>query len=132
MVNVPPSDVLNVRRQPNANSTIVNRLSYNSCGVIVAGECVGNWCPVEARHDTGWVHRRYISMISPALYCVANVASADRLSLRKWPSPQSQILTRLPHNQCNIAFLPYATNGWQKIRVDGWEGWVNRHFVSGQ
>jgi len=71
-------------------------------------------------------------MVSPSLYCVTGVAPDDRLNLRAWPSPQSKVLARLPRNQCDIAFLPYARNGWQKIRVAGWEGWVNRRYLSGQ
>nr|WP_262913741.1 SH3 domain-containing protein [Rhizobium halophilum] len=132
VVNVKTDDVLNVRRQPNAEASIANRLRYNECGVIVTGTCRGDWCPVEAKHDTGWVHRRYISMVSPSLYCVSGVSSADRLNLRRWPSAQSQVITTLAPDQCDIAFLPYTTDDWQKVRVEGWEGWVNRRFVSGQ
>lgn len=132
VVNVAPTDSLNVRRLPNSSSRVVNRLRHNACGVIVTGACQGNWCPVEANHDTGWINRRFISMVSPSLYCVAGVATADMLNVRAYPSPQSRVVTRLAHNSCGIAFLPYATQGWQKIRVDGWEGWVNRRFVSGQ
>lgn len=132
VVSVRSDDGLNVRKLPSAGSTIVNTLRHNECGVIVTAECNGNWCPVEARHDTGWIHRRYISMVSPSLYCVTGVALGDALNLRAWPSPQSRVLTRLPRNQCDIAFLPYASDGWQKIRVAGWEGWINRRFVSGE
>ncbi|MCJ8519225.1 SH3-like domain-containing protein [Pseudorhizobium tarimense] len=132
VVNIRADDVLNVRRQPSAKASIASRLRHNDCGVIVTGACHGDWCPVEARHDTGWVHSRYISMVSPSLYCVTGVSSNDRLNLRRWPSPQSQVVTTLPPNQCDIAFLPYATDGWQKVRVEGWEGWVDRRFVSGQ
>ena len=132
VVNVRADDVLNVRRQPNAKGSIANRLRHNECGLIVTGTCRGDWCPVEARHDTGWVHRRYISMVSPSLYCVTGVSSTDRLNLRRWPSAQSQVIITLAPDQCDVAFLPYATAGWQKVRVEGWEGWVDRRLVSGQ
>lgn len=132
VVNVRTDDTLNMRNRPAPGSSVVARLRHNECGVIVTGDCKGQWCPVEARHDTGWVHRRYISMVSPSLYCVAGVARGDWLNLRAWPSSRSNVLTRLAHNTCDIAFLPYAVQGWQKIRVGGWEGWVNRQRVSGQ
>ncbi|CAD7027922.1 SH3 domain-containing protein [Pseudorhizobium halotolerans] len=132
VVNVRTDDVLNVRRAAASSAPIVNRLRHDECGVMVIGECQGNWCPVEARHDAGWLHKRYISMVSPSLYCVTGVAPGDRLNLRAWSSPQSKVLARLPPNQCDISFLPYARNGWQKIRVTGWEGWVNRRYLSGQ
>jgi hypothetical protein len=48
------------------------------------------------------------------------------------PSAISRIIVELDPHQCDIAFLPYAVAGWQKVRVDGEEGWVNRKYVSGE
>jgi SH3-like domain-containing protein len=132
VVNVRSDDVLNMRERPSASSAVAARKRYGACGILVNGECRGSWCPVEDGHSLGWVHRHYISMVSPALYCVTGVAAGDRLNLRAYPSPQSRVLARLGRNQCGIAFLPYAVGGWQKIRVSGWEGWVNRRYLSGE
>lgn len=71
-------------------------------------------------------------MVSPALYSVSGVSAGDTLNLRAYPSAGSRIVTKLPRNQCDIAFLPYSTGGWQKVRVGGYQGWINRAFVSGQ
>ena len=132
VVNVRTDDRLNMRDRPSANAPIAARKRYGDCGILVNGECRGNWCPVEDGHSLGWVHRHYIAMVSPARYCVTGLARGDVLNVRAWPSPQSRVLTRLPRHKCEIALLPYATNGWQKIRVDGWQGWVNRRYLSGQ
>ena len=132
VVNVATDDALNLRERPGNGSAILNRLRYNQCGVMVTGDCRGNWCPVEDGHFAGWAHRHYLSMVSPAMYCVTGVEEWDRLNLRAWPSASSRILTRLGPHQCDIAFLPYAVGNWQKIRVEGWEGWVNRRYLSGQ
>jgi SH3-like domain-containing protein len=132
VVNVKSSDVLNVRASNKASSKVVTTLRYGECGVVVTAACQGSWCPVEDGHDAGWVNSRYISMVSPAMYCVAGVKQGDTLNLRAYPSTNSRVLTKLPRQQCDIAFLPYSTGTWQKIRVGGYEGWVNRKFVSGQ
>jgi SH3-like domain-containing protein len=132
VINIKSSDVLNVRSKGNASSKIVTTLRYGQCGVMVTADCQGSWCPVEANHDTGWVNSRFISMVSPAMYCVDGVAAGDVLNLRAYPSPSSRVVIKLPRHQCDIAFLPYRTGSWQKVRVDGYEGWVNRSFVSGQ
>lgn len=132
VVNVASSDVLNLRKGPSAKTGIRTALPYGRCGVIVVGECRGSWCPVEDGHHSGWVNSRYISMVSPARYCVSNVAAGDRLNVRAFPSATSRILTSLLRNQCEIAFLPYATGNWQKVRVTGYEGWVSRRYLSGQ
>ena len=132
VVNVRADDRLNMREQPSASSDIVARKRYGDCGIVVTGNCRGAWCPVEDGHSAGWVNKRFIAMVSPAMYCVSGVKAGDTLSVRAFPSSESKIVTRLPRNQCDIAFLPYATGGWQKIRVDGWQGWVNRRFLSGE
>jgi SH3-like domain-containing protein len=132
VVNVRANDALNMRERPRASAPIVARKHHDECGILVTDACQGSWCPVEDGHSLGWVHRHYIAMVSPARYCVAGVAPGDRLNLRAYPSPQSRLLTRLARHQCNIAFLPYAVGNWQKIRVNGWQGWVNRRYVSGQ
>jgi SH3-like domain-containing protein len=132
VINVRADDRLNMREAPSPGAPVTARKRYGECGIRLNDECRGNWCPVEDGHSLGWVHRRYIAMVSPAMYCVAGVASGDVLNLRAWPSSQSRVLTRLPRNSCGIAFLPYATGGWQKIRVGGWQGWVNRRYLSGE
>lgn len=132
VVNIPTTDTLNLRERPGVGSKILTRLRYAQCGIMVTDECRGNWCPVEDGHYAGWAHRRYLAMVSPSMYCVAGVEEWDKLNLRAYPSASSRIVTRLDPHQCDIAFLPYAVGNWQKIRVDGWEGWVNRRYVSGQ
>ena len=132
VVNVASGDVLNMREEPSSRARIVAQKRYGQCGILVQAECQGSWCPVEDGHSLGWVNRRFISMVSPAMYCVSGVAAGDTLNLRAWPSPQSRVVAKLKRRQCDISFLPYSRDGWQKIRVRGWEGWVNRRYLSGQ
>jgi SH3-like domain-containing protein len=132
VVNVRPNDVLNMRARPRSNAEIVSRKRHNACGIRVNRSCRQNWCPVEDGHSLGWAHRRYLAMVSPAMYCVTGIALGDVLNLRAYPSPQSRVIRRLGRHQCDIAFLPYAVGGWQKIRVAGWQGWVNRRYLSAE
>ena len=132
VVNVAPGDVLNMRDRPRASAAIMARKRHDACGILVTRDCEGNWCPVEDGHSLGWAHRRYLAMVSPAMYCVSGVAPGDVLNLRAYPSPQSRVIHRLHRRQCNIAFLPYRVGNWQKIRVDGWQGWAYRRYLSGQ
>ena len=132
VINVRPGDVLNMRDRPGAGSPIVSRKRHDECGIRVNRSCGGNWCPVEDGHSLGWAHRRYLAMVSPAMYCVTGVAPGDVLNLRAYPSSQSRVIHRLPRNRCGIAFLPYAVGNWQRIRVGGHQGWVNRRYLSAQ
>ena len=132
VVNVRSDDWLNVRTGPSARDAVVTGWRYGQCGIIVLAPCGGDWCRVQDGYYSGWVNRRFIAAVSPALYCVVGVVPGDWLNLRAFPSPESRVLTRLDRQQCGIAFLPYATGNWQKIRVGGWEGWANRRYLSGQ
>lgn len=132
VIHVRPGDVLNMREGPGAGRQIVARKRHDACGIRVNRRCRGNWCPVEDGHSLGWAHRRHLAMVSPAMYCVTGVAQGDVLNLRAYPSPQSRVIHRLPRNQCGIAFLPHAVGNWQRIRVEGHQGWVNRRYLSAQ
>jgi SH3-like domain-containing protein len=132
VVNVGPGDALNMRERPDSRADIVARKRHNECGIRVNRRCRRNWCPAEDGHALGWAHRRYLAMVSPAMYCIAGVAPGHTLNLRAYPSPQSRVLHQLRRRQCGIAFLPHAVGNWQRIRVDGWQGWVNRRYLSGQ
>ncbi len=131
-MNVPSWDKLNIRSGPYSKAQVVVRKRYGSCGIMVVGNCRAQWCPVEDGHSVGWASRHFLSMVSPSLYCTVNRGRHNVAKLRAFPSPQSRVLVALKRHTCEIAFLPYARNSWQKVRVNGWEGWINRADVSGQ
>ncbi len=126
VVNVRADDRLNLRAEPVAGAAIRERLPYGSCGVMVTAACKGSWCPVEDGHHAGWVHRHYIAALPDIEFCFTAAANRDGRILRAWPSPESRVLTGLPDKQCGIRPLPYEVKGWQKVRVEGWEGWLPR------
>lgn len=132
VINIRSDDRLNLRSGPSTSSSILVQWRYGQCGVTVMSECQGDWCQVDDGHHSGWAHRHYFAMVSPAMYCVTGVAAWDVLNLRAYPSAASRILTVLDPHQCDIAFLPYASGNWQKVRVGGWEGWASRRYLSGQ
>ncbi|WP_164827391.1 SH3 domain-containing protein [Sinorhizobium meliloti] len=132
VVNVRPDDALNMRSAGSASSRVVSKLRYGRCGVMVVANCKGQWCPIEDGHNGGWVNRRFISMVSPAMYCVDGISGQKRLPVRAYPSDHSRVIKELLPNQCEIQFLPYSTHGWQKIRVSGYEGWTLARHLSGQ
>ncbi len=132
VVNVAGWDRLNVRSVPDANGPIVTKHRYADCGLVVTSAVANGWVRIDDGHYEGWVNSKFISMVSPALYCVTDVEADDTLNLRAYPSTISRVVAELDPDQCDIAFLPYSTGNWQKVRVDGDEGWVNRKFVSGE
>ena len=132
VINVASSDQLNIRSRPSSKSRIVSHKRYGSCGIIVVGNCRSQWCPVEDGHVSGWVNQRFLSMVSPALYCTVKASATAPMAVRAYPSRDSRVLATFNKPTCGIAFLPYARGFWQKIRIEGWEGWINRTEVSGE
>lgn len=130
VVNVPADDKLNVRTLPNADASIIARVAPNECGLTITALCQRYWCPVQKNEATGWVNRRFIANVSQPRYCVSGVAPYDKLPMRASPSLQASVLIELPSYQCNIALLPFSTIGWQKVRLEEWEGWVRPNNLS--
>jgi SH3-like domain-containing protein len=132
VVNVASWDNLNIRSGPSSKTRIVSRKHYDSCGIMVVGNCSPQWCPVEDGHISGWVNQRYLAMVSPSLYCTVKANPVAPMAIRAYPSINSRVLVTFNKPTCGIAFLPYARGFWQKIRIQGWEGWIPRTEVSGQ
>lgn len=126
VVNVRSDDTLNLRAGPGAGHRVLSRLAHSGCGIIVTGACAGSWCPAEDGHHAGWVNRRYIATVSAPAHCLGPRTGPQPVALRAWPSDGSRVLVHLAPRSCGVALLPYATEGWQKIRQDGWQGWVRR------
>ena len=123
VVNVPADDVLNLRRHPNPRAEIDARKRYGQCGILLHRPCRASWCSVEDGHSIGWAHRRYLAAVSSPDYCLSAGV------LRAYPSAGSRILAQFPRS-CGVALLPYAVSGWQKIRIGGWQGWVERRRLT--
>jgi uncharacterized protein YraI len=130
VVAVRPDDPLNLRAGPGSAHATVSQLPYASCGVIVTDDCAASWCPVNAGHYAGWVHRRYIAAVSRKKICLAPARASGPVSIRAWPALSSRPLTTLSPRTCDITMLPYSVAGWQKIRSGGWEGWVQQADLS--
>lgn len=122
VINVKTTDALNVRAKNSAASKVVTTLRYGECGIVVTGSCKGSWCPVEDGHDAGWVKSNFISMVSPAIYCVTGVGAGDGLNVRAFPSPSSRIVTVLHRRQCDSLSCPTRLTAGRKCVPAGTRG----------
>ncbi len=53
-------DVLNIRAAPSSESGVVGEIEPQAHGVHVSGNCQDQWCPIEFKHQHGWVNRTYL------------------------------------------------------------------------
>ena len=77
VVNVASWDRLNVRDEPSVGGHIVTKHRYGDCGLISTSDIRNGWVRIEDGHFEGWVNSKFISMVSPALYCVSEVDGDD-------------------------------------------------------
>ena len=65
VANVRSDDVLNVRSGPSADFDIVGALQPGSRGIAITSGCRSQWCPVQHRAASGWVHSAYLAPEEP-------------------------------------------------------------------
>jgi hypothetical protein len=53
-------DVLNIRSGPSADYDAVGDIPPNGHGIVITGQCQGDWCPIKHRDRSGWVNRHYL------------------------------------------------------------------------
>jgi uncharacterized protein YraI len=52
--------MLNVRKGPSEYHEAIGIISPRGRGVMITGNCVGEWCPIRHGFITGWVNRYYL------------------------------------------------------------------------
>jgi hypothetical protein len=60
VARVDEDDMLNVRKGPSEYHKAIGIISPRGRGVIITGNCVGEWCPIRHGLVTGWVNRYYL------------------------------------------------------------------------
>jgi uncharacterized protein YraI len=81
---------------------------------------------------TGW--QTYAQAECAYMSEVVNVKSWDVLNIRKYPSPRSQKIGKIPSAQaciytyCQVAY--YKRSQWVKVKYHGVKGWVHSDYLS--
>ncbi len=143
VANVAPDDVLNLRRGPAAATDIVVAIPPSTAGLILAGNCNGEWCPVVHGQHFGWVHRYFIAASSsasfpapaqpnrnPISYRVVGVTTGDVLNIRRIPDPESDVVATIPPTGNRIRLTGYCRREWCPVSHGRNEGWVNRQYLA--
>lgn len=140
VVNVTQDDVLNVRRNANPSSDVIATIPPSAANIRVTGLCNGDWCPVYAGRETGWVHRYFIApagssqaprgAAGPITYRVVGVQPSDVLNIRRIADGDSDIVAAIPANGNRIRLTGYCRREWCPVAYGRSTGWVNRQYLT--
>lgn len=82
---VEPFDVLNVRARATTESAVVASLRPGAGGIVIAGSCRVDWCPIRHGNVKGWVNRFYLQRESNAGQLAGNVRTSAWAGVRSKP-----------------------------------------------
>ncbi|MDN4075070.1 SH3 domain-containing protein [Fictibacillus terranigra] len=135
-VMVKSGDTLNLRKSASATSAIVTKLK-NGLAVTVYSESKG-WAKIKANGKDGYAGSVYLSAKKPVVSAskpapkpatkYVKVSSSDKLNLRKSPSANAAIITKLVNG---LQVTVYSeSNGWAKIKANNKNGYVDSSYLS--
>ncbi len=144
VVNVAVDDILNVRSGPNPTAPILSTIGSRAKGVIIAGNCDGEWCPVRHGQSQGWVNRYFLapekstrrnagarsSTPAPITYKVVRVPAGDVLNLRRRPDSDAAVVATLPPSANRIRLTGYCIEEWCPVALGKSSGWAHRNFLA--
>lgn len=138
VTGVAPSDVLNIRAGPSAQSAKIGAVPPDAC-ITVVGICDG-WCAVQVGAIDGFASAHFLRPADgygqgpndghgPDAYCVRDVASDDVLNVRSGPNASRSKVGALPYDACGVRITGQCVGRWCPIEWRGIYGFVNTRFL---
>ncbi|MGI6778087.1 MAG: SH3 domain-containing protein [Acetivibrionales bacterium] len=116
---------VNIRMQPSLSAKVSDRL--NAGEKVRVWDRTGDWYKISYKDKEGWVHKDFLYVIGEAV-AIGTVNASD-VNVRKEPSLNSEVITRLPVNK---SVSVYGKSGeWYIIETDNKEfGWIHRQYIT--
>ena len=129
-VNVNSSTVLNIRSQPNTNSSVKGKMKSGSV-VKITGKASNGWYKIEYKGIVGYASNKYITLTTnQSQTSSAQVSSRGKvntttanLNVRKSPTTKASITGKLSPGTV-VDVLEKESNGWYYISNNGKKGYV--------
>lgn len=132
VTGVDPTDVLNMREDPNPSASIVTKIPFDGSGISVRN-CAGRWCEVQYACSSGWVNKRFLTSgaLTTGLYRVVNVAADDVLYMRPAPRRFSEFVGKIPPSADDVRVTEcLSDSSWCRVQYGNKSGWVNYKYLS--
>ena len=124
------NDFLNVREQPNSDSTVLGKLYKNNAAIVV--EDLGDWYKVTSGNVTGYVAAKYVT-VGDAEVCkkaatITAKITTNSLRLRKKASTSAGIYTLLGKG-AKVTVLDDSIEGWLKVKYKSYTGYISADYA---
>lgn len=143
VVGVEAHDKLNIREQPDSDSTVIARIPPFATGIRMLGSCVAEWCRIRYRNRRGWVHTAYVApearisatqtgprKAAAQSFRVVGVRYNDVLNMRLGPTSDAPVVATIPAAGRGIRVIGQCAGEWCPITYRFVSGWVNRHYIA--
>lgn len=135
-VNVNSSTVLNIRSQPNTNSSVKGKMKSGSV-VKITGKASNGWYKIEYKGIVGYASNKYITLTTnQSQTSSAQVSSRGKvntttanLNVRKSPTTKASITGKLSPGTV-VDVLEKESNGWYYISNNGKKGYVDGAYIT--
>lgn len=125
VVNVKSNDVLNVRKESNADSQLMFTLKNGEVVTVLNVESNG-WYKIQKENQIGYVNGYYLNTYNETIIETATITGA--INLRKTATWSGEILTVVPKGE-KVEVLTKG-NDWTKIIYKTFEGYAPSSYLS--
>ena len=135
-VNVNSNTVLNIRSQPNTNSSVKGKMKRGSV-VKITGKVNNGWYKIKYNGIVGYASSKYITLTTNQSQSSNTQASTKgkvntttaNLNLRKNPTKKASITGKLAPGTV-VDVLEKESNGWYYINNNGKKGYVDGTYIT--
>lgn len=125
VVNVKSNDVLNVRKESNADSQLMFTLKNGEVVTVLSSESNG-WYKIQKENQTGYVNGYYINTYTETVTETATITGA--INLRKTATWSGEILVIVPKGE-KVEVVTKGTD-WTKITYKTFTGYAPTSYLS--
>lgn len=125
------SEYLNVRKGPSTKDRVVGKMpSFSACEILEESD---GWAHIKSGEVEGYVSCDYLLTGAAAIVKAQElikpvaVVKADALMVRKEPSTEAAILTKVPLNE-ELDYVE-TVGEWVKVSIDGMDAYVYGEYV---
>lgn len=122
---VKTNDFLNVRSQPNADSSILGKVYPNNTVTITGKDKNTGWYRINFNGSTGYVSNYYIELVNSNT-TTKKITTAN-VNLRTGPSTSYSIIKTVASN--TVVEVVSSSNGWAKVNVGGQTGYMSETYL---
>ena len=121
---------LNLRKKANSTSTIIQVIPNGAAVIDYDGEVVNGYRSIDYGGSVGWVLNSYLVQGYQEPVIIGGAKTTSNVNLRKGPGSNFAVIKVVPKGTW-VEITASVQNGFRKVLVDGYVGWISDAFLGG-